>query len=50
MTVFFSTCDGPKRTDSIVDREGEEFLDGRDLVEVVMMIVLTMVVVVMMMK
>ena len=50
MTVFFSTCDGPKRTDSIVDREGEEFLDGLDLVEVVMMIVLTKVVVVMMMK
>ena len=48
MTLFFSTCDGPKRTDSIVDREGEEFLDGRDLVEVVM-IVLTMVVVVVMM-
>ena len=50
MTLFFSTCDGPKRTDSIVEREGEDFLDGRDLVEVVMMIVLTMVVVVMMMK
>ena len=50
MTLFFSTCDGPKRTDSIVDREGEEFLDGRDLVEVVMMIVLTMLVVVMMME
>ena len=49
-TLFFDTCDGPKRTDSIVEREGEEFLDGRDLVEVVMMIVLTMVVVVMMMK
>ena len=50
MTLFFSTCDGPKRTDSIVEREGEEFLDGRDLLEVVMMTVLTMVVVVMMMK
>ena len=49
MTLFFDTCVGPKRTDSIVEREGEEFLDGRDLVEVVM-IVLTMVVVVMIMK
>ena len=48
MILFFSTCDGPKRTDSIVEREGEEFLDGRDLVEVVVMIVLMMVVVVMM--
>ena len=50
MTLFFSTCDGPKRTDSIVEREGEEFLDGRDLVEVVMIVLTMVIVVVMMMK
>ena len=53
------TWEGPNKTDSIVERDGEEFLDGRDLIRMMMtmivirimrmIMIMTMIVMMMMM-